>query len=114
MDEYFQQMFVDLSRVFVQGIEYYNQKLITETFIQKDTFKDIIAYTLKATNDILEVTKADIPNSLRVEDLLKECLRKKDVLLEKTQELLKSVEKGPFSYKIADMKDEAKQKEREK
>lgn len=35
MEEYFQQIFSDLAQVFSHGIEYYSQKLMIETNLQK-------------------------------------------------------------------------------
>ncbi len=62
-----------------------------ETNLQKETFKGLIAHTLTATNDILEATKSDLPYTLKIDELLNECVKKKDELLKKTEELLERV-----------------------
>ena len=53
MEVYFQQIFADLAQVFNQGIEYYNQKLIFETDLQKNTFKALISQSLNVAKEII-------------------------------------------------------------
>ena len=105
MDVYFQQIFSDLAQVFNQGIDYYSQKLLFETDLQKSTFKSLIAHTLNVTKEIVEATKIDMPERIKIESLLHSCVQKKDELLRRAEELLDKVEKGPFSYKSSGEKE---------
>ena len=59
-------MFTDLANVFHQGIEYYNQKLMFETNLQKETFKRLLDLTNNAITGIVEATKSDLPYTLQI------------------------------------------------
>jgi hypothetical protein len=57
VDEYFRGLFVDLGKVFEQGISYYSQKLAIEADVQRDCFRKIVEHTFKSTNELLEIGK---------------------------------------------------------
>lgn len=54
LDEYFKGLFVELGKVFEQGITYYTNKLNVEATVQRDAFEKLIQITFKSTNDVLE------------------------------------------------------------
>ena len=59
-------MFADLANVFHQGIDYYSQKLMFETNLQKETFKHLLDLTNNAITGIVEATKSDLPYNLKI------------------------------------------------
>ena len=54
LDEYFKGLFVELGKVFEQGISYYNNKLNVESVVQRDAFEKLIQVTFKTTNEVIE------------------------------------------------------------
>lgn len=60
---------------------------------------------MEVTKEIIDMTKADLPHTIKIDELLNNCVRKKDELLKYVEELLVRVEKGPFSYKPSSEKE---------
>lgn len=80
--------------MFEQGINYYTQKLATETDAQRDCFKQLVEHTFRATNDILELGKQEVNSASKIQQYLDTCARKKEELMTKTQQLLTCAREG--------------------
>lgn len=88
LDEYFKGLFVDLGKVFEQGITYYNNKLNIESDIHRNAFEQLIQHTFKTTNEVIEQARQEFEGSYKIQQLLDGCARAKEEIIRQTQELL--------------------------